>query len=49
MYFLIAAALVISLIMIAAPAQKASAQDGDVAAAWTRVETPTVDGWVLAP
>jgi hypothetical protein len=49
MYLLIAAALVISLIIVAAPAHKVSAQDGDVKAEWTRVETPTMDGFVLAP
>jgi len=49
MYFLIAAALVISLIIVTAPAQKAVAQNGDVAAEWEMVDTPTVDGWVLAP
>ena len=48
MYFLIAAALVISLIIVAAPAQKASAQNNDVAAEWTRVDTPTREGFVLA-
>jgi hypothetical protein len=49
MYLLIAAALAISLIIVAAPAQQAVAQDGDIAAEWTRVDTPTVEGWVLAP
>jgi len=49
MYFLIAAALVISLIIVAAPAQKASAQNGDVAAEWAMVDTPTIEGWVLGP
>jgi hypothetical protein len=48
MYILIAAALAISLIITAAPAQKVSAADG-VEAEWTRVSTPTTDGWVLAP
>jgi len=47
MYFLIAAALVISLIIVAAPAQKVSA-DPDLSE-WSRVYTPTTDGWVLAP
>ena len=47
MYMLIAAALVISLIIIAAPAQKVSADPG--LSEWDRVSTPTVDGWVLAP
>ena len=49
MYMLIAAALVISLIITVAPAQKVSAAETDVAAEWTRVDTPTVEGWVLAP
>ena len=48
MYMLIAAALVISLMITAAPALKVSAQD-DVYAEWDRVTTPTTDGWVLAP
>jgi len=47
MYMLIAAALVISLMIIAAPAQKVSADPG--LSEWDRVSTPTVDGWVLAP
>jgi len=47
MYMLIAAALVISLIIIVAPAQKVSADPG--LSEWDRVSTPTVDGWVLAP
>ena len=47
MYMLIAAALVISLIIVAAPARKVSADPG--LSEWTRVDTPTVDGWVLAP
>ena len=49
MYLLIAAALAISLLIVAAPSQKAVAQDGDVAAEWEMVDTPTMDGWVLAP
>jgi len=48
MYMLIAAALVISMIITVAPAQRASA-DVDVYAEWDRVTTPTTDGWVLAP
>jgi len=48
MYILIAAALAISLILIAAPAHKVSAEV-DVYAEWDRVTTPTTDGWVLAP
>jgi len=50
MYLLIAAALAISLIIIAAPLQKASADcTADVCAEWDRVDTPTTDGWVLSP
>jgi hypothetical protein len=49
MYMLIAAALVISLIITVAPAQKVSAQNGDVAAEWTMVDTPTMEGFVIAP
>jgi hypothetical protein len=50
MYFLIAAALVISLIIVAAPALKASADcTADVCAEWEMVDTPTMDGFVLAP
>lgn len=47
MYILVAAALAISLIIMAAPAQKVSANPG--LSEWTRVDTPTVDGWVVAP
>jgi len=47
MYILIAAALVISLMIMAAPAQKVSASPG--LSEWTRVDTPTTEGWVLAP
>jgi hypothetical protein len=47
MYLLIAAALAISLIIMAAPALKVSA-DPDVDSEWDRVTTPTTDGWVLA-
>jgi hypothetical protein len=47
MYVLVAAALAISLIIMAAPAQKVSANPG--LSEWTPVDTPTVDGWVLAP
>jgi len=49
MYMLIAAALVISLIITMAPAQRASAQDGIPDAEWERVTTPTTDDWLLAP
>jgi len=47
MYILIAAALAMSLIIMAAPAQKVSASPG--LSEWTRVDTPTVDDWVLSP
>jgi hypothetical protein len=47
MYILIAAALAISLLIMVAPAQKVSASPG--LSEWTRVDTPTIDGWVLAP
>jgi hypothetical protein len=47
MYVLVAAALAISLIIMAAPAQKVSASPG--LSEWTRVDTPTTDGWVLSP
>jgi len=49
MYILLAAALAISLIIMAAPAQKASAAPDPGLSEWTRVDTPTTDGWVLAP
>jgi len=49
MYMLIAAALAISLIIVAAPAQKVSAAPVEVKAEWTRVATPTLDGFVLTP
>jgi len=49
MYILIAAALAISLLIMVAPAQKASAQDGIPDAEWERVSTPTTKGYVLAP
>jgi len=48
MYMLIAAALVISLIIVAAPAQKVAA-DPDLSE-WDEVSTPAMmDDWVLAP
>jgi len=48
MYMLIAAALVISLIIVAAPAQKVAADPG--LSEWDRVPTPAMmDDWVLAP
>jgi len=50
MYILIAAALAISLIIVAAPSSRASADcTADVCAEWDRVDTPTTDGWVLSP
>jgi len=49
LYVLIAATLVISLITIAAPAQKASANPSPGLSEWDRVPTPTTDGWLLAP
>jgi hypothetical protein len=50
MYILIAAALVISLLIAAAPAQKVSGDcTADVCAEWERVNSPTMDDWVLAP
>jgi hypothetical protein len=47
MYILIAAALAISLILTGAFTQKVSADPG--LSEWTRVSTPTVEDWVLAP
>ena len=47
MYILVTVALAISLLIVAAPAQKVSADPG--LSEWTRVDTPTTDGWVLAP
>jgi len=50
MYILIAAALAIGLFITAAPAQKVSGScTADVCAEWTTTDTPTIDGWVLAP
>jgi hypothetical protein len=49
MYILIAAALAISLTIMMAPAQKVSASPSPGMSEWTRVDTPTTDGWVLAP
>ncbi len=48
MYMLIAAALAISLIITTAPALKVSAQTIPDAE-WELVDTPTTEGWVLAP
>src|SRR4030042_1986829 len=49
MYILIAAALAIGLFITAAPAQKVIGANGDVKAEWDTVDTPTLEGWVLAP
>ena len=49
MYMLIAAALAISLIIIAAPALKVDAANNEVEAEWDEVSTPTMEGLVLAP
>lgn len=47
MYMLIAAALVISLIIVAAPTQKVAADPG--LSEWSKVSTPSELDWVLAP
>jgi len=47
MYMLIATALAISLIITAAPAQQVSADPG--LTEWSKVSTPSEEGWVLAP
>ena len=47
MYMLIAAALVISLIIVAAPIQKVAADPG--LSEWDEVSTPSMTDWVLAP
>jgi len=48
MYMLVAAALVISLIIVAAPAQKVAADPG--VSKWDKVSTPAMmTDWVLAP
>jgi hypothetical protein len=49
MYILIAAALAIGLFVTAAPAHKVSAAPDEVKAEWSTVDTPTMDGWVVAP
>lgn len=49
MYMLIAAALVISLIITAAPARKVSANSDEVTSEWDKVPTPTSEEAVLAP
>jgi hypothetical protein len=47
MYILIAVVLAISLMITGSPVQKVSANPG--LSEWSRVSTPTTDGWVLAP
>ena len=53
MYLLIAAALAISMIIVAAPSLKVSAANNNCAdapaAKWSRVSTPTEAEWLLAP
>jgi hypothetical protein len=49
MYILIAAALAIGLFITAAPAHKVSASPDAVKAEWDIVDTPTMNGFVLAP
>jgi len=49
MYMLVAVALVISLVITAAPPAAVAATGGDVKAEWDRVATPSMEDWVLAP
>jgi hypothetical protein len=49
MYIILAAALAIGLFFTAAPAQKVSAAPDEVKAEWSMVDTPTMEGFVLAP
>ena len=49
MYMLFAAALAISLIIIAAPALNVDAANNEVKAEWDEVDTPTFEHAVLAP
>jgi hypothetical protein len=49
MYILVAVALAIGLFITAAPASRVSSANGDVKAEWDTVDTPTLEGWVLAP
>jgi hypothetical protein len=49
MYIVLAAALAIGLFFTAAPAHKVSAAPDEVKAEWSMVDTPTMEGWVLAP
>jgi len=46
-YMLIAAALAVSLMITGAPAQKVGADPG--LSDWSRISTPSEDGWVLSP
>ncbi len=49
MYILIAAALAMGLFITAAPAHKVSANSNDVTTEWSKVSTPTMAGFVVAP
>jgi len=49
MYTLVAVALVISLMITAAPPAAVAATGGTVKAEWDMVATPSMEGWVLAP
>jgi len=49
MYLLMAAALAISLIIIAAPALKVDAATNEVEAEWEKIHSPTFEHGVLAP
>jgi len=49
MYTLVAVALVISLMITAAPPAAVAATGGTVKAEWERVDTPITKDWVLAP
>jgi hypothetical protein len=48
MYILVAAALAMSLIIMAAPTQKASASPDELETEWDRVSTPSEEDWVIA-
>jgi len=49
MYLLVAAALAVSLVIMAVPSQTVTAASGDVKAEWDDVTTPSMQDWVLAP
>src|SRR4030042_6382534 len=49
MYILVAVALAIGLFITAAPAPKVSSANGEGKAEGDTVDTPTLEGWVLAP